>query len=743
MINEYLIQKKLGIGSYGTVYKVTKKNTNDFYVIKQISLFGLTPDEIKDVNLEAKILSSINSKYVVKYYDSFEEKNFLNIVMEYCDGEDLGQFIEEKKALNEPIKEDLIWNFFIKITLGLAAMHKSKILHRDLKALNIFMTKDLDVKIGDLGVSKMLNHSGSFAKTLIGTPYYLSPELCEEKPYNDKSDVWALGCILYELCTFKHPFNAKSQAALILKILKGTHDPIGNNYSNDLKNLVNSLFEKDAKKRPSCKQILHNNIIIMKAKQFGLFHMFTELYPELYNNIKNSSTFKNNKLIYCKNRYPRNYKMKNSIQKNNSIGNIKINNNNLDISNKNIKNIKKINKNNRIRHKSQFNSISTDSHSHNSIKNIFCRNNEKEIQLYNAKNLKNDFNNYNNVIEITDFNINANNNNNNSNNNINKNKIDHLNNNESNIISKPFVKKTLNKFPFSPFNKNSKNKIADNARYVSIEQYKNLLNKNNESKEKKTINKSCKSAKKLFINLNQNNNKGIINKRGTHLKTNKSSGKKKFIIQKSYDIDIRPENKNIKNNNENKYENKTYFNLNDISIYNINRINTNFNINQRNTNFEINNKSNIIFNNFTKIEGNDMNINNNYENQNKNQINFNESIEKFENKLKNYYQYSPRIQTKQIKLNNCNKNYLRTPNKENSLSDEILKLIDSNDNNNQNMNIAEEEHNKDKKKLLMEFAKNLNDYVPLYISPKYTRNNSNNKNVSKSDYINNNNNIHY
>ena len=112
------------------------------------------------------------------------------------------------------------------------------------------MTKDLNVKIGDLGVSKMLNHSGSFTKTLIGTPYYLSPELCEEKPYNDKNDVLALGCILYELCTFRHPFKEKSQVALIIKILKGTYDPKGNNYSSDLKNLVNSLFEKDAKKRP-------------------------------------------------------------------------------------------------------------------------------------------------------------------------------------------------------------------------------------------------------------------------------------------------------------------------------------------------------------------------------------------------------------------------------------------------------------------------------------------------------------
>ena len=82
MIREYMIQEKLGIGSYGTVYKVTKKSTNDIYVIKQISLFGLTPEEINDVKLEAKILSSIKSPYVVRYYDSFEEKNFLNIIME-------------------------------------------------------------------------------------------------------------------------------------------------------------------------------------------------------------------------------------------------------------------------------------------------------------------------------------------------------------------------------------------------------------------------------------------------------------------------------------------------------------------------------------------------------------------------------------------------------------------------------------------------------------------------------------
>ena len=83
------------------------------------------------------------------------------------------------------------------------------------------------------------------AHTIVGTPYYLSPELCEEKPYNHKSDIWSLGCVLYELCTFRHPFEANNQGALILKIVRGKFTPVSNMYSTDLKNLVNSLLEKN------------------------------------------------------------------------------------------------------------------------------------------------------------------------------------------------------------------------------------------------------------------------------------------------------------------------------------------------------------------------------------------------------------------------------------------------------------------------------------------------------------------
>ena len=285
MIKDYIIEKTLGKGSYGIVYKVQKKNTNEIYVIKQIPLKGLTTKEITEVRQEAKILSSINSDFVVKYYDSFEENNKINIVMEYCDEGDLNDFITKKKNENKLIEEDLIWNIFIKITIGLAHIHKMKILHRDLKTMNIFLKSGFQVKIGDLGVAKILLKN-SFAKTLIGTPYYLSPEICKEIPYNNKSDVWALGCILYELCTFKHPFDAKNQGALILKIMSNKPQNIDNYYSKELNDLIFLLLEKDSQKRPSCRDILQNDFIIKKIKNFGFNNYLKELDIEK-NEIKN------------------------------------------------------------------------------------------------------------------------------------------------------------------------------------------------------------------------------------------------------------------------------------------------------------------------------------------------------------------------------------------------------------------------------------------------------------------------
>ena len=311
MIKDYIIKERLGTGAFGIVYKVIKQSNNYPYVIKQIPLFGLTKKQINDAKLEAKILSSVKSIYIVRYYESFEENNYLNIVMEYCDGGDLSQFIEKNKENKKPLEENLIWNIFLKITIGLAALHKSKILHRDLKSLNIFLTKNLDIKIGDFGVAKILTTTG-FAKTIIGTPYYLSPELCDELPYNDKSDVWALGCILYELCTYNHPFNAQCQASLILKIIQNKPEPINDIYSDDLKKLINIILDKNHLTRPSCYDILNCPFVIEKAKEIGLYEKIKCLYPNI-----NSINKKDN----CNNLYFNSYTDINEVKINSSNNN--------------------------------------------------------------------------------------------------------------------------------------------------------------------------------------------------------------------------------------------------------------------------------------------------------------------------------------------------------------------------------------------------------------------------------------
>ena len=284
-IKDYEIIEELGSGSYGIVYKVRKKNEKEELVLKQISLVGLQEKERQYIETEAKLLSELNSKYIVKYIDSFNEKNRLNIVMEYCNEGDLEKFLEEHKK-NKKIKhlsEELIWKLFLQISIGMAYLHSKRILHRDLKSLNIFLTNHLQVKIGDLGVARQLE-KGKFATTFIGTPYYLSPEICDNKEYNEKSDVWALGCILYELCTFNHPFDAKSQGALILKIINEPVKDISNDFSQSMKDLIKLLLEKNDIIRPSIKDILTRNDIQDIAKKYGYYN---DTYEFINKEIKN------------------------------------------------------------------------------------------------------------------------------------------------------------------------------------------------------------------------------------------------------------------------------------------------------------------------------------------------------------------------------------------------------------------------------------------------------------------------
>jgi NIMA (never in mitosis gene a)-related kinase len=196
---------------------------------------------------EAKIMKHVESPFIVKYFQSFVDRDKFYICMEYCSGGDLAQFL--KGQMGKPLNEDTIWRFVLQIMLGLRHLHSKKILHRDIKTMNVFLADSKSIRIGDLGVARTM--TGDFASTIVGTPYYLSPEMCEEKPYNEKTDVWAMGCLVYELCTGRHPFEANSQAALALKIVVGKYSPIPSHYSQTLAWLIRLCLSVDYKRRPS------------------------------------------------------------------------------------------------------------------------------------------------------------------------------------------------------------------------------------------------------------------------------------------------------------------------------------------------------------------------------------------------------------------------------------------------------------------------------------------------------------
>ena len=264
MKHYYKVLKLLGEGSFGRAYLCENISDNSQCVIKQIPLNDLDEDEKKDALNEVLILKKVNHSNIIKFLDVFKSSkpvNTLNIVTEYADDGDLNQKIKKLQNKKSPFTEKEILNYLTQICLALNHIHKKKIIHRDLKSGNIFLTKSGLVKLGDFGISKGFKNTWEKAKTKVGTPYYLSPEIINDKPYDSKSDIWALGVLLYEMMTFKMPFNANSFAALSLKILRGIYQPPPSYYSKELINLVKVCLNLEPKKRPSAETILKMEFI--------------------------------------------------------------------------------------------------------------------------------------------------------------------------------------------------------------------------------------------------------------------------------------------------------------------------------------------------------------------------------------------------------------------------------------------------------------------------------------------------
>lgn len=253
-MDRYKTIRKIGSGSFGTAQLATSKASGAEVVVKMIDLSSMSDDEKRSAKREASILGALHHPCVLSHIETFEDSGFLCIITEYCANGDLGVLVESRKG--RPLKESSILDMFVQISLAMLYCHKKRVLHRDLKLGNIFLTHEGLVKLGDFGIARVLKNTLELARTQVGTPYYLSPEICEGKPYSHRSDVWSCGILLYELCCQKHAFEADSITALCRKILKGTYEDIPAVYSSDLRLLISSMLQQKQGARPPFQDIL-------------------------------------------------------------------------------------------------------------------------------------------------------------------------------------------------------------------------------------------------------------------------------------------------------------------------------------------------------------------------------------------------------------------------------------------------------------------------------------------------------
>lgn len=257
----------IGTGSFGIIRKVKRRPDGVILARKELNYGRMDERDLKQLTEEVNILEQLGSNdNIVRYHERFVDKpnNMLYILMEYCEGGDLAGVIQRCRKSGTVLSEDVVWAYLAQITLALYDCHsevdsngkrKPIILHRDIKPENVFLDKDNNLKLGDFGLSKAMAQA-AMTNTYVGTPYYMSPELINGQPYDIKSDVWALGCLIYELCAGHPPFHeARTQPELAVLIREGKIPDLPKPYTPHLGQVVRAMLKQNPKHRPNTSQI--------------------------------------------------------------------------------------------------------------------------------------------------------------------------------------------------------------------------------------------------------------------------------------------------------------------------------------------------------------------------------------------------------------------------------------------------------------------------------------------------------
>lgn len=261
----------IGRGNHSVVIKVRKESTNEIFAVKKVQIFDMGTKQRNECLNEARILQSLPPGHsIISYLDSHLDKmnNELYLVLELAEEGDISNIIDQARRTNRRISEMDIWNYFAQICDALRTMHACRVMHRDIKPSNVFLTSNKRViRVGDLGLARYFSSKTAETFSIVGTPFYMSPEAISNTGYDYKSDIWSLGCLLYELAALQSPFAQKNLNYYSLgnNIKTGTHPPLTSLHSKTLRDLVSAMLRVQPSERPTADSCLKVALYALRA----------------------------------------------------------------------------------------------------------------------------------------------------------------------------------------------------------------------------------------------------------------------------------------------------------------------------------------------------------------------------------------------------------------------------------------------------------------------------------------------